>query len=156
MQEVNRAERTFVMVKPDGVQRGLVGEIIKRFELRGFKLIAMKMSTPSKEHLENHYADLKEKKFFPALISYMQFGPVVCMVWEGLTAISTGRKLVGETNPQNSLPGTIRGDYCLETGRNIIHASDSVTAAQDEIKLWFKDDEINTWERMDKKWIYEV
>jgi len=86
----------------------------------------------------------------------MQFGPVVAMVWEGLTAISTGRKLVGETNPQNSLPGTIRGDYCLETGRNIIHASDSVTAANEEIKLWFQDEDLNTWERNDKKWIYEV
>ena len=156
MKDVNRSERTFVMVKPDGVQRGLVGEIIKRFELRGFKLVAMHMSTPSKDKLEAHYADLKEKKFFPDLISYMLMGPVVAMVWEGLTSISTGRKLVGETNPQMSLPGTIRGDYCLETGRNVIHASDSVAAAEEEMKLWFKDEDLNTWERNDKKWVYEV
>ena len=120
MKDVNRSERTFVMVKPDGVQRGLVGEIIKRFELRGFKLVAMHMSTPSKDKLEAHYADLKEKKFFPDLISYMLMGPVVAMVWEGLTAISIRRKILGVTNQQNSLPGTIRRYYCLESGRKIL------------------------------------
>ena len=151
-----RAERTFVMVKPDGVQRGLVGEIIKRFENRGFKLVALKLASPSKEHLETHYGDLKTKKFFPDLISYMLMGPVVAMVWEGLTATSTGRKLVGETNPQNSLPGTIRGDFCLETGRNIIHASDSVDSAEKEIKLWFSSTEIQSWELATKKWVYEI
>ena len=152
----SRAERTFVMVKPDGVQRGLVGEIIKRFETRGFKLVALKQCSPSKEHIETHYEDLKTKKFFPDLVSYMLMGPVVAMVWEGLAATSTGRKLVGETNPLNSLPGTIRGDFCLETGRNIIHASDSVPSANHEIKLWFQENEINSWERNDKKWIYEI
>jgi len=117
----------------------------------------MKMCTPSKEHLEVHYQDLKEKKFFKDLISYMLMGPVVAMVWEGLTATSTGRKLVGETNPQNSLPGTIRGDYCLETGRNIIHASDSVEAAEREIKHWFvAENEVAVWEKAEKKWIYEI
>jgi len=151
-----RAERTFIMVKPDGVQRGLVGEIIKRFENRGFKLIALKMCSPTKEHVETHYEDLKSKKFFPDLIAYMLMGPVVAMVWEGLAATSTGRKLVGETNPQNSLPGTIRGDYCLETGRNIIHASDAVSSAEKEIKLWFSDVEVNKWEKADKVWVYEI
>ena len=150
-----QAERTFVMIKPDGVQRGLVGEIIKRFEQRGFKLVAMKLCSPSKSHMEAHYEDLKAKKFFPDLIEYMLMGPVLAMVWEGLAATSTGRKMVGETNPQNSLPGSIRGDFCLEMGRNIIHASDSVPSAQHEIKLWFQDSEINTWEKSDKKWLYE-
>jgi nucleoside-diphosphate kinase len=151
-----RAERTFVMVKPDGVQRGLVGEIMRRFENRGFKLVALKMCSPSREHLETHYGDLKSKKFFPDLISYMLMGPVVAMVWEGLTATSTGRRLVGETNPQNSLPGTIRGDFCLETGRNIIHASDSVESAEKEIKLWFQESEVNTWQLATKSWVYEI
>ena len=119
-------ERTYVMVKPDGVHRGLVGEIIKRFETRGFKLIALKMASPNQEHFEKHYADLAGKKFFPSLIQYMLTGPVVATVWEGTQAVKVGRKIVGETDPIESLPGTIRGDFCIEKGRNIIHASDSV------------------------------
>lgn len=155
MEGDQKAERTFVMVKPDGVQRGLVGNIIKRFEKRGYKLIAMKMASPSKEHLETHYEDLKSRKFFPSLIEYMMMGPVVAMCWQGTAAVSTGRKIVGATNPLDSTPGTIRGDFCIETGRNIIHASDTVENAQKEIKLWFTDSEIQPWNRDSDKWIYE-
>lgn len=155
--EANRVnERTYVMIKPDGVQRQLVGTIIERFEKRGYKLIAMKMCSPTKEHLEAHYADLSSRKFFPSLISYMLLGPVVAMVWQGTNAVLTGRKLVGATNPFDSAPGTIRGDFCIETGRNIIHASDSVDNAEKEIKLWFDEKEINSWTQVQEKWVYEL
>merc|ERR1739848_663282 len=113
-------ERTFIMIKPDGVQRGLVGEIIKRFEQKGFKLVAMKMMQASVEHLEEHYADLSKKPFFPGLVKYMASGPVVPMVWEGLNVVKTGRVMLGETNPKDSAPGTIRGDFCIQVGRNIV------------------------------------
>jgi nucleoside-diphosphate kinase len=149
------SERTYVMVKPDGVHRGLVGTIIQRFEHRGYKLIALKMVTPSRELLENHYSDLKEKKFFPSLIEYMLMGPVVAMVWQGMAVVSTGRKIVGATNPLDSTPGTIRGDFCIDTGRNIIHASDKVEAAEKEIALWFTPAEVQSWSKFDEKFIYE-
>ena len=148
-------ERTFIMVKPDGVQRGLVGIIIERFEQKGFKLCAMKLCTPSKEHLEAHYADLKDKKFFPSLIEYMCSGPVIPMVWEGDNAVLTGRKMLGATKPFDSAPGTIRGDFCIDVGRNLIHGSDAVEAANHEIGLWFKAEEINVWEHHSASWIYE-
>ncbi len=156
MEDNKRAERTYVMIKPDGVQRGLVGEVINRFEKRGFKLIAMKMTSPSKEHLESHYADLSSRKFFPDLIAYMLMGPVVAMCWQGTSAVLTGRKIVGATNPFESAPGTIRGDFCIETGRNIIHASDSVENAEKEIKLWFTETEVQSWSKVDEKWVYEI
>ena len=111
------AERTYLMIKPDGVQRGLVGSIIARFEKRGYKLVAMKLCAPSREHLEAHYADLSTKKFFPGLIDYMSSGPVVAMVWEGMNVVAAGRKMLGATRPQDSEPGTIRGDYCIDVGR---------------------------------------
>ncbi|KAK7469241.1 nucleoside diphosphate kinase Ndk1 [Stygiomarasmius scandens] len=130
-------ERTYIMVKPDGVQRGLVGNIIGRFEQRGFKLIALKMVHATPEHLEKHYADLKGKPFFPGLIKYMASGPVVAMVWEGLDAVKTGRAMLGATNPLASAPGTIRGDFALAVGRNICHGSDAVESAEKEIALWF-------------------
>ena len=126
-------ERTFIMIKPDGVQRGLVGEIIKRFEQKGFKLVAMKMMQASVEHLEEHYADLSKKPFFPGLVKYMASGPVVPMVWEGLNVVKTGRVMLGETNPRDSAPGTIRGDFCIQVGRNICHGSDAVESAK---KVW--------------------
>ena len=135
----NNKEQTYIMVKPDGVQRGLVGEIIARFEKRGFKLVALKLTTPTKEHLEKHYADLSDKPFFPGLIQYMLSGPVVAMVWEGLDAVKTGRSMLGATNPLASAPGTIRGDYALAVGRNICHGSDSVESANKEIALWFSE-----------------
>jgi nucleoside-diphosphate kinase len=154
--EVNRSERTYVMVKPDGVHRGLVGEVLRRFEDRGFKLVALKMCSPSKEHFEKHYADLSTKKFFPSLIQYMLTGPVVATVWEGTNAVKIGRKIVGETDPLDSLPGTIRGDYAIEKGRNIIHASDAVESAEKEIALWFSQEEVQSWTKVDSSMVYEI
>ena len=150
-----RLERTYIMVKPDGVQRGIVGDIIARFEKKGFKLLALKLYSPTKELLEEHYKDLKDKPFFPDLVSYMLMGPVVSMIWQGREVVKTGRKMLGATNPLNSEPGTIRGDYCIESGRNIIHGSDSVESAEREIKLWFKPEEIQAYTRDADKWIYE-
>ena len=106
-------ERTYIMIKPDGVQRGLVGEIITRFERKGYVLKALKMQVASQAQMEAHYSDLKEKKFFPGLVKYMISGPVVCMVWEGENAILGGRQLLGATKPSDSAVGTIRGDFCL-------------------------------------------
>jgi nucleoside-diphosphate kinase len=143
------------MIKPDGVQRGLVGEIISRFEKKGFFLRALKQALPSKELLEQHYSDLSAKPFFPKLITYMLSGPVVCMVWEGKGVVATGRKMLGETNPLNSAPGTIRGDFCIDVGRNICHGSDSVESAKKEIALWFKPEEVNQWKSHSHEWIYE-
>lgn len=143
------------MIKPDGVQRGLVGQIIARFEARGFQLVAMKLARPSKDHLETHYADLKAKPFFPGLIDYMQMGPVCAMVWQGANAVLTGRKMLGETKPFDSLPGSIRGDFCIDVGRNICHGSDCVEAANSEIAHWFKPEELCSWESMQDKWVYE-
>ena len=107
-------ERTFIMIKPDGVQRGLVGDIIKRFEQKGFKLVAIRMMRPGRKHLEDHYADLSKRPFFPGLVKYMDSGPVVAMCWEGEGVVKTGRVMLGETNPRDSKPGTIRGDYCIQ------------------------------------------
>merc|ERR1712056_18936 len=134
------------MIKPDGVQRGLVCEIISRFEKKGFKLVAMKVMQASVEHLEKHYADLSSKGFFPGLVKYMASGPVVAMVWEGLNAVKTGRVMLGATNPADSAPGTIRGDLCVQVGRNICHGSDAVESANKEIALWFKPEELCSWE----------
>ncbi|XP_075889778.1 NME/NM23 nucleoside diphosphate kinase 2a [Nelusetta ayraudi] len=149
-----KVERTFIAIKPDGVQRGIVGDIIKRFEAKGFKLVGMKMMSASEEHLTKHYIDLKEKPFFKDLIKYMSSGPVVAMVWEGKGAVKTGRVMLGETNPANSLPGTIRGDFCIDVGKNIIHGSDSVESATKEISLWFKDDELVTYTSCAFSWLY--
>jgi len=142
------------MIKPDGVQRGLVGDIIKRFEQKGFKLVAMKLTKPSQEHMEAHYEDLKTKKFFPGLISYMTSGPVVAMVWEGANVVVDGRKMLGATMPSESAMGTIRGDFCIEVGRNICHGSDSVDSANKEIAHWFPEG-LSEWESCAQKWIYE-
>merc|ERR1719366_6549 len=139
-------ERTYIMIKPDGVQRGLVGDIIKRFEQRGYKLGGLKLFSASEELLRQHYSDLTEKKFFPDLLAYMLSGPVTCMIWEGENAVKMGRAMLGATNPQESLPGTIRGDFSIVTGRNICHGSDSPENAEKEIKLWFDDDELCEWE----------
>lgn len=148
-------ERTYIMVKPDGVQRGLVGNIIDRFEKRGFKLVGLKLVTPKEEVLQQHYSDLSTKPFFKGLIQYVSSGPVVAMVWEGTNAVLTGRKMLGETRPFDSAPGTIRGDFAIDVGRNIIHGSDSVETAKREIALWFKDDELSNWTLNQHKWIYE-
>ncbi|KAK3648151.1 nucleoside diphosphate kinase Ndk1 [Elasticomyces elasticus] len=154
-QDIMTSEQTFIAIKPDGVQRGLVGEIISRFEKRGYKLAAIKLVTPSKEHLEKHYADLSDKPFFKGLITYMGSGPVCAMVWEGREAVKVGRQLLGATNPQQSSPGTIRGDFAIDVGRNVCHGSDAVESAKKEIDLWFKKEEINTWKQAGHDWVYE-
>ncbi|RHZ68238.1 hypothetical protein Glove_296g37 [Diversispora epigaea] len=139
-------EKTYIMVKPDGVERGLVGEIIKRFENKGYQLVAIQQFETNKDILNQHYEDLKEKPFFPKLLNYMLSGPVVGMVWQGKDVVKTGRKLLGETDPLKSAPGTIRGDFCIDVGHNICHGSDSVKSAEREICLWFPNG-IVTWER---------
>merc|ERR1712212_1298114 len=123
-------ERTFIAVKPDGVQRGLVGEIMARFEKRGYKLVAAKLCSPGKARLEKHYSDLSSKPFFAGLVAYMNSGPIFAMVWEGKEVVRMGRKMLGATNPIDSEPGTIRGDYCIEVGRNVCHGSDAVESAK--------------------------
>jgi nucleoside-diphosphate kinase len=148
-------ERTFIMIKPDGVQRGLVGEIISRFEKKGFKLVGMKMEAPGKEHFEKHYSDLSSKPFFAGLVSYASSGPVVAMVWEGHNVVLTGRKMLGATRPDDSAPGTIRGDFAIDVGRNVIHGSDSVESANKEIALWFGSSVVN-WAHHSNSWVYEV
>lgn len=125
-------------MKPDGVQRGLVGEIIKRFEGRGFRLIAMKFRFASRRILEKHYEELKDRPFFPKLIKYIRSGPVVPMVWEGRNIINVSRKMLGVTNPALAQRGTIRGDFGLISGRNVVHGSDSLSSANKEIALWFR------------------
>ncbi|KAI9037036.1 nucleoside-diphosphate kinase [Aspergillus affinis] len=149
------SEQTFIAIKPDGVQRGLVGPILSRFENRGFKLVALKLTSPSKEHLEKHYADLSSKPFFPGLVSYMLSGPIVAMVWEGKDVVKTGRTILGATNPLASAPGTIRGDFAIDVGRNVCHGSDSVESAQKEIALWFKKEELQSYKQSQFDWIYE-
>ncbi|OXB71225.1 UNVERIFIED_CONTAM: hypothetical protein H355_007413 [Colinus virginianus] len=223
MAPANRAEKTFIMVKPDGVQRGLVNEVVAKFERRGYKLVALKMTRPAEELLEEHYADLKAKPFFPGLVAYMTSGPVVCMVWEGTDVVKQGRKMLGETRPLDSSPGkpglggvpstlgegswsahvvrmyklsiprmqrpentiftvqapwytcmrcvhplartcvsalslgagTLRGDFCIDVGRNLVHGSDSVESARKEITLWFTPEEICDWKPAQSEWIYE-
>eukprot|EP00794_Sanderia_malayensis_P007409 gene7409-8229_t len=142
---MGNTDRTFIMIKPDGVERGLIADIIKRFEQRGYKLVAMKFVKPEAELLQKHYADLKEKPFFPSLMKYVGSGPVVAMVWEGKDAVNTGRVMLGETNPLASKPGSIRGDYSIDIGRNICHGSDSNESAAKEIGLWFSEKELVDW-----------
>ncbi|GAT27750.1 nucleoside diphosphate kinase [Aspergillus luchuensis] len=120
-----------------------------------FKLVALKLCSPGREHLEKHYADLKEKPFFPGLVSYMLSGPICAMVWEGRDAVKTGRTILGATNPLASAPGTIRGDYAIDVGRNVCHGSDSVENAQKEISLWFSPSELQQWKHSQFDWIYE-
>jgi len=148
-------ERTFIAVKPDGVQRGLVGEIIGRFEKRGFKLVALKMLQPSAAKAAGHYDDLKARPFFPGLVKFFSSGPIVGMVWEGNNVIAVGRQMLGATNPQQSAPGTIRGDYAVVTGRNVCHGSDSPAGAAREIPFWFKEDEVVEWSPAEACWVYE-
>jgi len=150
-----KTDRTFIMIKPDGVQRGLIADIIKRFEQRGYKMVAMKFMKPTKTLLEEHYGDLKEKPFFSGLIEYVGEGPVVAMVWEGLDAVKTGRAMLGETDPLKSKPGSIRGDYSIQVGRNIIHGSDSNESAAKEIGLWFNEKELVDWQPILQSMVYE-
>jgi nucleoside-diphosphate kinase len=151
----SRMERSFIAVKPDGVQRGLVGEIMGRFEKRGFKLVAMKLVKPDKAFAAQHYADLKKKPFFGGLVDFFSSGPVCAMVWEGKNVIATGRAMLGATDPNASAPGTIRGDFGIEVGRNICHGSDSPKGAEAEINLWFRPEEFVCWSSTCESWIYE-
>ncbi|KAM3916279.1 nucleoside diphosphate kinase, mitochondrial [Leptodactylus fuscus] len=149
-------ERTLVAVKPDGVQRRLVGEIIKRFEKRGFKLVGMKLLQAPEGILSEHYHDLQKKPFYPALIHYMASGPVVAMVWEGHNVVKSSRLMVGETDSSQAKPGTVRGDFSVHISRNVIHASDSVEVAEKEIGLWFHRAELVSWETNDHIDLYQV
>lgn len=149
------SERTFIAVKPDGVQRGLVGEIIARFERKGFKLVALKMLHPTAEQAKGHYIDLAAKPFYGALVQYFSSGPIVGMVWEGKNVVKGGRTLLGATNPADSLPGTIRGDYAVDVGCNVCHGSDSVESATREIAYWFKPEELVSWASHSACQIYE-
>lgn len=148
-------ERTFLAVKPDGVQRGLISEIIGRFEAKGFTLVGLKFLQVSRELAEQHYAEHKEKPFFSGLVDFITSGPVVAMVWEGKGIVAAARKIIGATNPLNSEPGTIRGDYGIDIGRNIIHGSDASETAQREISLWFESGELVSWQPTLASWIYE-
>ncbi|KAG2240355.1 hypothetical protein Bca52824_090845 [Brassica carinata] len=154
-QEVLAAEmeRTFIAIKPDGVQRGLISEIITRFERKGFKLVGIKIMVPSNGFAQKHYHGLKERPFFNGLCNFLSSGPVVAMVWEGEGVIRYGRKLIG-TDPQKSEPGTIRGDLAVVLGRNVIHGSDGPETAKDEISLWFKPEELVSYTNNAEKWIY--
>ncbi len=149
-------ERTFVMVKPDGVQRGLIGEIVSRFEDRGLKLVAGKFMQIDEGLAREHYAEHVDKAFFDDLSSFITSGPVFAMVWEGQDAIAQVRRMMGETDPAESAPGTIRGDFGLDLGRNVIHGSDTEEgSAEREIDLFFEDDELHSYERIDETWLYE-
>ncbi|XP_071497196.1 nucleoside diphosphate kinase A 2-like [Diadema antillarum] len=148
-------ERTFMMIKPDGVSRGLIADIVKRFEQRGYKMVAAKFMKADIDLLNEHYEDLKEKPFFPSLTKHIASGPVFAMVWEGKDVVKQGRAMLGETDPLKSKPGSIRGDYSIDMGRNIIHGSDSVETAIKEIALWFKTEEIVAWTLPTRGSIYE-
>jgi len=148
-------EKTFVMVKPDGVQRGLIGEIIIRLERRGLKLIAAKFLRVSNELAKTHYAIHKGKPFYEDLISYITSAPVMAMVWEGPNGIAAVRQTMGTTKPTEAAPGSVRHDFGLEVGRNLTHASDSVENGKLEIDLWFKPEETIKWNRVSDPWIFE-
>jgi len=148
-------ERTFVMVKPDGVQRGLVGKILQRIEEKGFKIVAMKLAVMPVEKAREHYAEHVGKKFYQDLVGFITSGPSVSLVVEGRGAIAAMRKLNGATNPAEAVPGTIRGDYGIETGRNVVHGSDSAASAAREIALHFNGSELVDFKRIDEAWLYE-
>lgn len=147
-------EKTLVLIKPDGVQRKLVGTIIARFEARGLQLLAMKMVQVSQELAETHYKEHLGKSFYAGLVQYITAAPVVAMVWTGEHAIEAVRQTVGKTNPLEAAPGTIRHDLALLTSRNLIHASDSPATAEREIALWFKPDELCDWSDSHYPWIF--
>lgn len=148
-------ERSFIMIKPDGVQRHLVGEVIHRFEAKGFTLVGLKMMKVPRELAEKHYDVHKGKPFFSGLIDFITSAPVVAMVWEGENVVTSARKIIGATNPISADPGSIRGDFGVSIGRNLIHGSDAIETAQREIVLWFTDDELVGWEPVRHSWLYE-
>jgi nucleoside-diphosphate kinase len=148
-------EQTLVIVKPDGVQRGLIGEIVGRFERRGLRVVAMKLMQITEDLAERHYAIHKGKPFYPGLIEYITSGPVVVMVWEGNGAIEIVRSTMGATRPADAAPGTIRADFGLEVGRNLVHGSDGLETAAFEIGLFFAPEEILAYTRDTDRWIFE-
>lgn len=148
-------ERTFVMVKPDGVQRGLIGDILARLERRGLRLVAAKFMSVGKALAEEHYAEHKGKSFYPGLVEYIMSGPVLAMVWEGPDAVAAIRQTMGSTRPTEAAPGTVRHDFGLEIGRNLTHASDKPETAGREVALWFKPDELVDWKRDVDRWVFE-
>jgi nucleoside-diphosphate kinase len=147
-------ERSLVLIKPDGIQRGLVGEIIKRFEQRGLKLVAAKFLQVDTALAETHYAIHKGKPFYNGLINYITSAPVMAMVWEGMDAVAAIRQTMGSTKPTEAAPGTIRHDFAMTVSRNLTHASDSVENAEKEIALWFKPEELVSWNKIDEDWLY--
>ncbi|WAA13760.1 nucleoside-diphosphate kinase [Fervidibacillus halotolerans] len=147
-------EKTFLMVKPDGVQRNLIGEIVSRFERKGFQLVGAKLMKLSRELAEKHYGEHKGKPFYDELISYITSGPVFAMVWQGENVISEARKMMGATNPKDADPGTVRGDFALTVGKNVIHGSDSEESAKREISLFFKEEELVSYEKIIDNWMY--
>lgn len=148
-------EKSLVLVKPDGVQRGLIGEVISRLEKRGLRLVGAKFLDVSLELAETHYAIHKGKPFYEPLICYITSAPVMAMVWEGPNAVAAIRQTMGATRPVEAAPGSIRHDFALEVGRNLTHASDSVENGDKEVALWFAPDELVTWERDNDRWIFE-
>lgn len=148
-------ERTLILVKPDGVQRALAGEIIARFERRGLKLIGMRFIQMSRELAEKHYAVHKGKPFYEDLVKYITSGPVVAMAWEGKDAINAARNTIGATNPATAAAGTIRGDFGMEIGRNLVHGSDEPENGIKEVDLFFSKEELVTWDRVTESWIRE-
>ena len=148
-------ERTFVMIKPDAFQRGLVGEIVSRIEDRGLKLVGMKLLVPSQEQGEKHYAEHSDEPFYEDLVGFITSGPAVPMVVEGENAVSVVRDMIGATDPAEASPGTVRGDLALDIGRNCVHAADAPETAEREISIYFDEDEIESYERNDEAWLYE-
>ena len=148
-------ERTLIIIKPDAVQRGLIGEVTTRLERRGLRLVAAKFLAVSQELAETHYAIHKGKPFYEPLIKYITSSPVMAMAWEGPNAIAAVRQTMGATRPTEAAPGSIRHDFGLEVGRNLTHASDSVENGEKEVALWFKPEELVSWERDVDRWIFE-
>lgn len=148
-------ERTLVLVKPDGVQRGLIGEVISRLERRGLRLVAAKFMAVDRKLAETHYAVHKGKPFYDGLIAYITSAPVMAMVWEGPQAVAAVRQTMGSTKPVEAAPGTVRHDFALEVGRNLTHASDSAENGVKEVELWFKKNELVDWKREVDRWIFE-
>ena len=148
-------ERTLVIIKPDGVQRALVGPILSRLEARGLKLVGLKLMQVSAELAARHYAEHEGKGFYSGLLQYITSGPVIVACVEGTSAVQMVRNSVGATNPLNAAPGTIRGDLALDIGRNLIHASDAPETAERELALWFANDELVSYQREHDRWIFE-
>lgn len=147
-------QKTFLMVKPDGVQRNLIGEIVQTFEKKGFKLAGAKLMNISEALAKQHYGEHADKPFFGELVDFITSGPVFAMVWEGENVIKTARQMMGATNPAEAQPGTIRGDYGVTVGKNIIHGSDSEASAEREINLFFDEAEILSYDLQNYNWIY--